>query len=144
MSLRQELAENRWLRAQFAVLVLVAAYMPVMVALLPAWGLIPTAVLALAGGVCWVGAHRAEKALPAAVEPPRWTVRVPNPAPNQCPVCGMDDLAWWREVDVFTLREGEERHVQPYGPYQAAHRFCAELVPYVAAATAWRMPEPLA
>lgn len=71
----------------------------------------------------------------AAVEPPappRWTVRVPDPAPDQCPVCGLDDLMWWREVDVFTLREGEERHVQPYGPYQGAHRFCAELVPYVA------------
>lgn len=69
----------------------------------------------------------------AVAEVPRWTPRLTDPAPDQCPVCGMGDLEWWREVDVFTLREGDERHVQPYGLYHAAHRFCAELVPYAAA-----------
>lgn len=84
------------------------------------------------GNVGLMARDRRLRSAPPAVEAPvlSWTVRVENPAPGQCPVCGFDDLPYWREADEWSLREGDERHVVEYGKHEA-HRSCADLVPYV-------------
>jgi hypothetical protein len=45
-------------------------------------------------------------------------IAVPNPGPDQCPVCGMDDLGDRRKVGLTV----------PYGKFEA-HESCKELVP---------------
>jgi hypothetical protein len=139
MTLRAELRENRWLRAQLALLIVVAVWMPTMVVLVasPVVALLPTAVLATAGGVCWVGAHRTQEAQLAAKQREAAdtralrTPRAPNAGPDQCPVCGgygLNDLA---ADDVFMERGPDRCKVVPYGR-RRAHWDCAEFVPYVA------------
>lgn len=139
MTWRTDLRENRWLRAQLAVLVLIALWMPTMVALVasPVVALLPTAVLAAAGGVCWVGAHHAEEAQLAAKRREAAdaralrTLRAPDAGPDQCPVCGGYGLAKLTADDAFMERGTDRAKVVPYGR-KRAHRDCAELAPYVA------------
>lgn len=141
MTLRTDLRENRWLRARLAVLVLIAVWLPTMVALVasPVVALLPTAVLAAAGGVCWVGAHRTQEAHLAAKQREAAdaralrtlrTLRAPDAGPDQCPVCGMGDLDELAADDEMMERGPGRCKVVPYGR-RRAHRDCAEFVPYV-------------
>jgi hypothetical protein len=102
----------------------------------------PVAILVIIVGTIALGAtafaeaavERASACDEAAPQLPaleKWTARLTDPAPGQCPVCSYDDLAYWHVLDQWSLRVGDECHVQPYGRHEA-HRFCAEFVPYLA------------
>lgn len=139
MTLKRALAANRWLRAQFAILILAAAYMPVAAVLSAAfgstWVLAPVAVYAPSGGVCWVLARRTERVLKAArVAAEREsaelrTPRAPDAGPDQCPVCGGFGLTDLAKDDVLMERRDRAK-VVAWGR-KRAHRDCAEWSPYV-------------
>ena len=80
-------------------------------------------------------AHRASRpAVEASPTPaPRFELNAPDPAPGQCPVCGLEDLdelgvhdEMAAEIDPALVR------VVAYGPHRA-HYACAAVVPCVAA-----------
>ena len=138
MSLKQELAANRWLRAQFAVLIFAIAWVPVAGVLSlvfgSLWALAPVPVYATAGGVCWVRARRESRVLKAArlrIEAEATELRIPrapDAGPDQCPVCGgfgLDELA----ADDEFMDRGALAKVVPYGA-RRAHWDCAKLVSY--------------
>lgn len=57
-------------------------------------------------------------------------IAVPDPRPEQCPVCGLDDLPELALRDGFLQMIGAPgSRVVSYGPL-TAHRECAEIVPY--------------
>lgn len=83
----------------------------------------------------WLGTRRLAPKAPA-VEPaptaPRWELKAPNPAPGQCPVCGLTDLAERAVGDELLGDAGTAlARVVAYGP-DRAHSECAAVVPYVA------------
>lgn len=138
-SLKQDLAANRWLRAQFTVLIFAIAWVPVTGVLSlvfgSLWALAPVPVYATAGGVCWVKSRRLDRALKAthaaaeAEAKGLRTLRVPDAGPDQCPVCGgvgLDELA---NDDKLMERGADRAQVVPWGR-KRAHWACAEFVPY--------------
>ena len=140
MSLKQELAANRWLRAQFAVLIFAIAWVPVagVLSLVSGslWALAPVPVYATAGGMCWVKSRRLGRVLKAARAATEAkakelrTPRVPDAVPDQCPVCGgfgLDELA----ADDEFMERGALAKVMLYGS-RRAHWDCAEVAPYEA------------
>jgi hypothetical protein len=64
--------------------------------------------------------------------PPGWELKAPDPAPGQCPVCGLEDLDELAALDADGL-SGEIDpalvRVVAYGPHRA-HYGCAQVVPY--------------
>lgn len=69
------------------------------------------------------------------LEPPaaaRWELKVANPVPGQCPVCGLADLDERAVGDELLGDAGTAlARVVPYGP-DRAHAECAAVVPYAA------------
>ena len=142
MTVRSELARNRWVQRLIACVVLAGLNFLCIILVHASWAVAapPTVAIDSAGLWCvamgvrteWarVGAAMAEEARVAAESAKLRQLHAPDATAGQCPVCGMDDLAYWRQLDEWSLREGAERHVQPYGKREA-HRFCKELVPYV-------------
>lgn len=135
--MKQALAANRWLRAQLAIFILAVLYLSVGIWLVPTWlALWPVLLYAVAGGACWVPAHRRDEALEAARVKAATearelrTPRAPDAGPDQCPVCGMYGLNEIAADDAFMDR-GDRARVVPWGR-RRAHRDCAEFVPYVA------------
>jgi hypothetical protein len=146
MSLKTDLAANRWLRAQFAVLIFAIAYVPVAGVLSlvfgSLWALAPVPVYATAGSVCWVRARRESRVLSVARLRAEaelaelHTPRVPDAGPDQCPVCagfGLDDLA----ADDAFMDRGALAKVVAYGP-RRAHWDCAEFVPHKPPVISWK------
>lgn len=85
-----------------------------------------------------VAVWRASRASPASrrvttpVPLPREPIALaaPDAGPNQCRVCGLDDLAWWAVGDELLEQSGPDAHVVAYGTGRA-HRDCAAVRPYV-------------
>ena len=140
MTLKRALAANRWLRAQFAFLIVAVLYMPVAAVLSAvfgsAWALAPIAVYATAGGVCWVPARWTERALKAARGAAEReaadlrTPRAPDAGPDQCPVCGGFGLTDLAKDDAFMERGPDRTQLVAWGR-KRAHWDCAEWSPYV-------------
>lgn len=110
--------------------------------LLPWYALVmPVALLAFTHGV-----RRPRSAPVESPSTPRLDLKAPNPAPGQCPVCGLEDLDERAAGDDLLGDAGTAlAKVVPYGP-DRAHFECAATVPYVdrAAARAEREREHLA
>lgn len=146
MTLRSDLRENRWLRAQFATFISLLATMIWLLAWPPSslpwpfpempWMLAPTVGLAATGLSLWVPSRRREKALLAAKElaaaeaAELRTPRAPDAGMDQCPVCGCYGLTELAADDLF-MERGERALVVAWGR-KRAHWDCAEFVPYVA------------
>ena len=139
MTVRSDLRENRWLRAQLAILVFAVAYMPVagVLALLTgsSWVLAPVLAYVTAGALCWVRSRRTRIALEAARAAAEReaavlrTPRAPDAGPDQCPVCGGYGLDALAKDDAF-MERGALAKVVPWGS-RRAHWDCAEFSPYV-------------
>lgn len=60
-----------------------------------------------------------------------YRVAYPDPAPGQCPVCGLDDLIELAQRDAYLELAGTPAaRVVSYGPL-FAHQECAEIAPYL-------------
>lgn len=148
MSLKQDLAANRWIPRLFAVVTvsalnyvwLVLTHEPRSVGLPPSLGLdvlgVWCVVMAVRTGMAQGGARLA--AVAAEAKGLR-TPRVPDAGPDQCPVCGgfgLDELA----ADDEFMDRGVLAKVVPYGA-RRAHWDCAELVPYQPTQAEQRKPD---
>lgn len=145
MRLREAWPVNVWLRrtAALAAGFVAEAGVTGLWPLPGAWELVPPSAVFAAYLPCAVMAVRTnmrladqrhtaelEAARDAAEAEALRTLAAPDAGPDQCPVCGGEELAELADDDELLGRGPDWCKVVPYGPRQRAHWACADFVPY--------------